>query len=185
MKKVYLIRHGLPDFPGGERMCLGTTDLPMGEEGKRQAEEMARMLPPVTDVFSSPMFRAVQTAEAIGLPVTILHGLRELHAGEWDGLTFREIRERYPALYDARGTDKTLPLPGEEPPELGLIRFSCAIHAAAEAAGGDFAVVAHGGILAHFIRSLGGPWRKPGYAQIITLAYENGNFRIWEETDHA
>ena len=31
MKKVYLIRHALPDFPGGKRMCIGTTDLPLGE----------------------------------------------------------------------------------------------------------------------------------------------------------
>ena len=33
MKKVYLIRHGLPDFPGGKGMCVGTTDIPMGEVG--------------------------------------------------------------------------------------------------------------------------------------------------------
>ena len=38
MKKVYLIRHGLPDFPGGKRMCIGSTDIPMGEEGLAQAE---------------------------------------------------------------------------------------------------------------------------------------------------
>ena len=30
MKRVYLIRHGLPDFPGGKRMCIGSTDIPMG-----------------------------------------------------------------------------------------------------------------------------------------------------------
>ena len=40
MKKVYLIRHGLPDFPGGKGMCIGTTDIPMGEKGFRQAAEM-------------------------------------------------------------------------------------------------------------------------------------------------
>ena len=51
MKKVYLIRHGLPDFPGGKRMCLGITDIPMGEKGLAQAAEMARNLPPVTTVF--------------------------------------------------------------------------------------------------------------------------------------
>ena len=62
MKKVYLIRHGLPDFPDGKRMCLGITDIPMGEIGLAQAEEMAKILPPVTAVFSSPLIRAVQTA---------------------------------------------------------------------------------------------------------------------------
>ena len=33
MKRVYLIRHGLPDFPDGKGMCIGTTDIPMGEAG--------------------------------------------------------------------------------------------------------------------------------------------------------
>ena len=83
MKKVYLIRHGLPDFPGGVGMCVGTTDIPMGEKGLAQAAQMAKKLPPVTAVFSSPLTRAVQTAEAIGLPVTLIHDLREMYAGEW------------------------------------------------------------------------------------------------------
>jgi len=94
MKKGYLIRHGLPDFPGGKGMCIGTTDIPMGEAGLAQAFEMAKKLPPITAVFSSPLIRAVQTAEAIGIPVTILDDLREMHAGEWDGLNFDQIRER-------------------------------------------------------------------------------------------
>ena len=38
MKTVYLIRHGLPEFPGGKGMCLGTTDIPMAEAGLAQAE---------------------------------------------------------------------------------------------------------------------------------------------------
>ena len=79
MKRVYLIRHGLPAFPLGKRMCIGTTDLPMGEAGLAQAQEMAQKLPPVTAVFSSPLKRAVQTAQAVGLPVTVLEGLREMH----------------------------------------------------------------------------------------------------------
>ena len=65
MKNVYLIRHALPDFPGGKGMCIGTTDIPLGENGYAQAVEMAKTLPPVTEVFSSPLSRAVQTANAI------------------------------------------------------------------------------------------------------------------------
>ena len=114
MKTVYLIRPALPDFPGGKRMCIGTTDIPLGEKGLMQAAEMAKKLPAVTAVFSSPLIRAVQTAEAIGLPVTVLDDLREMHAGAWDGLTFDEIRQRYPELYAARATDLTIPLPGAE-----------------------------------------------------------------------
>ena len=111
MKKVYLIRHALPDFPGGKRMCIGTTDIPLGEAGLSQAAEMAKKLPAVTAVFSSPLSRALQTAQRIGIPVVILDDLRELHAGQWDGLTFDEIRQKYPDLYAARASDLTLPLP--------------------------------------------------------------------------
>ena len=176
MKKVYLIRHGLPDFPEGKGMCIGTTDIPMGPAGLAQAAEMAQSLPPVTAVFSSPLTRAVQTAKAIGLPVTLLPGLRELYAGEWDGLTFDQIRERYPELYAARFHDLTLPLPGAEDHAEGLARFSAAMKTAAEAAPGDMAVVAHGGIIARFLQELTGTWCKPAYTEVVTLTYHDGRF---------
>lgn len=181
MKKVYLIRHGLPDFPEGKGMCIGTTDIPMGEKGLAQAAEMAKILPPVTAVFSSPLSRAVQTAQAIGLPVAILDDLREMYAGEWDGLTFEEIRQRYPELYAARFHDLTIPLPGAEDHTEGLARFSAAMETAAQASPGDFAVVAHGGIIAQFLQNISGIWRKPDYVEIITLIWENEHFLLQEE----
>lgn len=176
MKKVYLIRHGLPDFPGGKGMCIGTTDIPMGETGLAQAAEMAKRLPPVTAVFSSPLTRAVQTAQAIGLPITVLDDLREMYAGQWDGLTFDQIRAQYPDLYAARARDLTLPLPGAEDHREGLNRFSAAMEEAARAAPGDFAVVAHGGILAQFLQSITGTWYKPGYTEIIPLCWDDETF---------
>ena len=181
MKKVYLIRHGLPDFPEGRRMCIGTTDIPMGEKGLAQAAGMAKMLPPVTAVFSSPLTRAVQTAQAIGMPIIILEGLREMHAGEWDGLTFDEIRRRYPELYAARSQDLTIPLPGAEDHEESLRRFTAAMEKAANLAPGDFAVVAHGGIIAQFLQDISGVWKKPGYTEVIPLIWKNGHFLLQEE----
>lgn len=178
MKQVYLIRHALPDFPGGKSMCIGTTDLPLGEAGFAQARDMAQKLPSVSAVFSSPLTRAVQTAEAIGRPVALLEDLREMYAGEWDGLTFEEIKMRYPALYAARGENPGLPLPGAENREQGLIRFRAAMEEAAEQSPGDFAVIAHGGIIAEFMRDLTGQWQKPGYARMILLAWDNGNFTV-------
>ena len=181
MKRGYLIRHGLPDFPGGKRMCLGTTDIPMGAAGLAQAAEMASKLPPVTAVFSSPLTRAVQTAQAIGLPITVLDGLREMDAGQWEGLTFEEIMLRFPELYEARGSDPTLLPPGAEDPDLGLVRFSKAIKTAAESAPGDFAVVAHGGVIARFLQSVSGTWYKPGYTEVICLIYDNNHFSLAQE----
>ena len=115
MKKVYLIRHALPDFPGGKSMCIGMTDIPLGEQGFSQSAKMAAHLPPVTAVFSSPLSRAVQTAQAIGMPITILGGLREMYAGEWDGLTFEEIRKEggvcRDQAYYAANTAKVMGIP--------------------------------------------------------------------------
>ena len=181
MKKVYLIRHALPAFPPGTKMCLGTTDIPLGEEGLRQAREMAAVLPPVTAVFSSPLRRAMQTARAIGMPVTVFSGLREIYAGEWDGLTFDQIRQRYPELYAARGKDLTLPIPGAEDQEAALVRFRFDMEQAARSAAGDFAVVAHGGIIARFLQEVSGTWYKPDYAEIISLSWDKGTFTLQEE----
>ena len=62
MKRIYLIRHGLPEFPDGRRQCIGSTDLPLSGEGMLQASEMARALPTVSAGFSSPLTRAMETA---------------------------------------------------------------------------------------------------------------------------
>ena len=184
MKKVYLIRHALPAFPSTSKMCLGITDIPIGDKGLRQAREMAGKLPAVTAVFSSPLRRAVQTAQAIGLPVSVIEGLREMYAGEWDGLTFDEIRQRYPQLYAARARDLTLPLPGAEDTHICRSRFRAAMEQAAQKAPGDFAVVAHGGIIAQFLQSITGTWYKPDYAEVIQLFWHNGTFYTKDPTHH-
>lgn len=181
MKRVYLIRHGLPEFPGGQRQCIGSTDLPLSTEGRLQAEDMAVALPQVTAVFTSPLTRAVQTAQAICPEITILDGLRELDYGRWEGLTFPEIRERYPKLYAARGRDLRLQPPGAEEGAEGLARFSAAMTEAARRSPGDLAVVAHGGIIALFMESLTGCWYKPRYCEVICLTWNDFEFIQQEE----
>ncbi len=176
MKNIYLIRHALPDFPGGKGMCIGTTDIPLGEAGFQQAAQMAKKLPAVTAVFSSPLSRAVQTARAIGMPVTVVDELREMYAGAWDGLSFDEIRKLYPELYAARAQDLTLPLPGAEDPKERLVRFTAALQHCATTAPGDLAVVGHGGIIARFLQELTGTWYKPDYVQVIRLGWDKNEF---------
>lgn len=176
MKRVYLIRHGLPEFPTESRMCLGTTDLPLGAEGLAQAKLLAASLPPVSAVFSSPLTRALQTAQALSETVTVLDGLRELHYGQWDGLSFSQIRREYPAVYAARSADLTLPPPGAEANEAGLSRFCAAMAQAAQESPGDFAVVAHGGIMALFLQAVTGSWYKADYCEVIPLFWDHCRF---------
>ena len=105
MRRVYLIRHGEPDFPGGKRMCLGRTDLPLSPVGRMRAAMAGAYLRDagISAVFSSPLRRAAGTAAHIGAPVSTDAGFAEADYGVWDGLTFEEIRRDYPALYARRG----------------------------------------------------------------------------------
>lgn len=144
MRKLYLIRHGRPDIPQGKRLCLGRTDLPLGTLGRMQACLLGQVLEGrVSRVFASPLSRAVQTAEGISREITVLEGLTELAAGDWDGLDFDEIARRWPALYAARGQNPNLPIPGAEDAAAGQQRFLSAVQEALTTSAGDIAVVAH------------------------------------------
>ena len=166
MGNIYLIRHGQPDFPGGKKMCIGRTDLPLSKLGKLQA---GLLLPYFKDkqitVFSSPLTRARQTAAMLERPVTILPGLAELDMGQWDGLTFDEIRVRFPELYAARATDKTLPFPDAEDKGAGLARFREAIGQALNSCDGDIVLVTHSGVMELLL----GTTEKAPYGSVTTL----------------
>ena len=99
---LYLVRHGSTVHSTQWRFS-GRNDLPLDDAGRAQAAALAvaPALSAVTAVISSPILRARQTAEAIadelGLDVRVDDGLAETDFGEWEGLTFAEISERYPA----------------------------------------------------------------------------------------
>ena len=106
MQKVYLIRHGHPDIPLGERWCLGRTDLPLAPVGRMQAA-LLPFDPELTGkpVFSSYLLRARETAYPLCPNPLVREGLEEQDLGEWDGLPFSEIMQRWPELYAAREKD--------------------------------------------------------------------------------
>lgn len=129
MRKLYLVRHGRPEFPDGESCCLGSTDLPLGTLGRMQAYLAAELLREkgIGTVFSSPLSRAVQTAEYLCPEPRLKAGLEEVFAGDWDGLSFAEIRRRWPELYILRGHDRSIMPPGSESMESANRRFSAAV----------------------------------------------------------
>ncbi|MBR2799448.1 MAG: histidine phosphatase family protein, partial [Oscillospiraceae bacterium] len=99
MRRVYLVRHGHPDIPLGERWCLGRTDLPLAAIGRMQAA-LLPFDPELTGkpVFSSYLMRAIETAQPLCPEPRIMPGLEEQDLGEWDGLPFSEIMVRWPEL---------------------------------------------------------------------------------------
>ena len=95
-----MVRHGETMW-NKENRVLGHTEIELNEKGRKQAERLALALKDETlaAIYSSPLRRARETAEEIarfhGLEVVTDDGLKEVDAGELDGLTFQEMMERY------------------------------------------------------------------------------------------
>lgn len=114
-----LLRHGeTPLTPSKAFSGSGGTDPSLSEVGRAQAVLTAGALAArgtVQAIVSSPLTRCRETARAaadrLGLDVRVDDGLRETDFGAWEGLTFGQVRERYPddltawlASEDARPT---------------------------------------------------------------------------------
>ena len=120
MVEIILVRHGETDWNSGE-IFRGRADVELNATGLRQAELLGKYLggEKIDFVYSSPLKRAVKTAEAIARPraldVNIVRNLIDFDYGEWQGLSQREVKEKYPELYqDWLDTPEQVGIPGGE-----------------------------------------------------------------------
>ncbi|HML12664.1 MAG TPA: histidine phosphatase family protein [Xanthobacteraceae bacterium] len=165
---IYYVRHGETDW-NVEGRLQGWHDPVLNAHGRRQAAVCADILrdlierdgrsPADYGYVASPLQRARQTAEimraALGLAPAdygVDLRLREIGFGEWEGLTFREIRSRAPQALAARERDKWAFVPpgGESYAQVAL-----RMREWYEALGGNTVVVAHGGTARALIAVLG------------------------------
>ncbi|MEU8581676.1 bifunctional RNase H/acid phosphatase [Streptomyces abikoensis] len=118
-----LLRHGETALTPEKRFSgSGGSDPELSPAGRRQAEAAAAALAArgtIQAIVTSPMRRCRETAEAIagrlGLDVRVEEGLREADFGGWEGLTFAEVRERFPEDLDAwLASTKAAPTGGGE-----------------------------------------------------------------------
>ncbi len=104
MTRLYLVRHGTTEW-NREEIFRGRADCPLNETGLAEARAVAGYFQDVEidRIYSSPLSRAAQTAEAVaaqkGLPVVRHLSFTDLDFGEWQGVPLREVRERYPEMY--------------------------------------------------------------------------------------
>ncbi|PBC64079.1 bifunctional RNase H/acid phosphatase [Streptomyces sp. Tue6028] len=99
-----LLRHGETLLTPQKRFSgSGGSDPSLSDVGREQAERVAAALAArgtIQAIVASPLTRTRETAGAVaarlGLDVVIEDGLRETDFGAWEGLTFGEVRERYP-----------------------------------------------------------------------------------------
>jgi len=93
---ILCIRHAHTDAVG-VRLTSRTPGLRLSTVGLAQAQQLRERLRGVAfaAVYSSPMERAVATAEPLAadrmMPVQIVDGLTEVDFGDWTGLTFAEL----------------------------------------------------------------------------------------------
>ncbi len=152
-RKIYLVRHGALETPCEGKCYLGQLDVPLSVAGLRQAEALREKLRqvPLAAIYCSDLQRAVETAAIIAQP----HGLtpdarrefREIGLGAWEGLTFAEVKERYPEEYAARGRDFShFRSPGGESFLDCAHRVLPTLYDALGSAGGDLLIVGHAGV---------------------------------------
>ncbi|MEK6247310.1 MAG: histidine phosphatase family protein, partial [Planctomycetales bacterium] len=107
MTVMYLLRHGATDNNLANPPKLQGCNLNPGlsAEGRRQACAASVLLgnQAITAVYSSPLLRAVETAETVAhqhqLPVMKVDGIIEADVGNWEGRDWEEIQQSEPAAY--------------------------------------------------------------------------------------
>ena len=111
-RRLLVLRHGETSH-NAAGVWQGQLDSPLSERGLEQAAAAARALAPFapTRVVASDLSRARVTGETVaavdGIPCSVDERFREIHAGEWQGLTGDEVRAGYPQDMDRllRGED--------------------------------------------------------------------------------
>ena len=104
---ILLARHGETDW-NVERRIQGNTDIPLNENGIRQAHSLSSYLDRLfhaeggflSSIFTSPLMRAKETAEIVGrrlgVEVETVPGLEEMNFGICEGKTWIESKSLYP-----------------------------------------------------------------------------------------
>jgi glucosyl-3-phosphoglycerate phosphatase len=104
LRRVVLLRHGRTEWNATGRF-QGQLDSPLDSIGRVQASAAAVAVAPMRPdaLVSSDLARALDTAHAVsaesGNEVLVDPRLREIHLGEWQGLTRAEARARFPEEY--------------------------------------------------------------------------------------
>ncbi len=120
MVEIILVRHGETEWNTAQ-VFRGRADVLLSQIGRRQVQLLGEYLSgeKIDIIYSSPLQRAVATAQAIagpqGLAVNIVANLNDLDFGQWQGLPHDEVREQYPERYrDWQDTPEQVRMPGGE-----------------------------------------------------------------------
>ncbi len=200
-KKILLVRHGATGYNEAD-LLQGKIDNPLSPSGRNEVDLLARRLEaePIEVIFSSPLTRAVETAESVNrfhqAPIRIIDPFIEIDLGEWDGLSFSTIQERDLSYYHRWVVDPKMPAPGGESFSQVYRRVSRGLRKVLEAPEQNVLITAHAtvnrailGNLLHMPPAVARQFRIRNAALSKLVMYENsGSCRIvldsWNDTSH-
>lgn len=152
-RRVIFARHGQTEW-NKEIRFQGKTNVRLTEEGKLQAQALAQRLSswPLEVIYTSPLDRAVYTAQAIAdrhsLTPIMLPELQEIDFGSWEGRSIPELEREHHEKYSLWRADPFFNPPvGGESWEKLYTRLSRAVKIFLDGSYKHIAVISHGGIM--------------------------------------
>jgi alpha-ribazole phosphatase len=153
--KLFLIRHGETDW-NLKGKIQGSSDIELNDTGIKQAEELSNKVLEesykFSKIYSSSQRRAVNTAEILRRVINVdyisIEGLEEINLGEWEGLSWAEVKEKYPTGYEEWYINRryTKPPKGESYQEM-LQRVLTAIRKIINENYDDVVIVTHSAVI--------------------------------------
>jgi broad specificity phosphatase PhoE len=186
--RLLLCRHAEPEAAARGRVC-GRLDVGLSPSGERQSDVLAAALASEhpSALYASPIRRAAETARrmgaALGLEPRLDPRLRELDFGQADGLTYEEVEQRWPDLYEnwmRTPTEVRFPA-GESFADLKRRAVAAAADIVAAHEGETVVIVAHAGV----IRAVLVDWLSMRDEALFRIEQRYASVNVVEVTDGA
>lgn len=196
MTNFIIVRHGY-SVANKQGYMTGQSNVPLAPEGLEQARQTAEFIHKnykIDAIYSSPLLRAVQTAEPLSelfnLPIITNDGLKEINAGLWEGKTPAEIFALYPEEFSLWRNDvgNSRCTGGESLQEVQTRAVSALKDIEKKACGQTVAIFTHAAVIRScfcFFKNLplseakNIPWAPN--ASVSEVIFDNGNFRLITE----
>ena len=193
MTRLILVRHG-ESYANRRHIYVGHTDVDLEENGFAQARLSADYIAEnfsVSRVYASDLKRAYNTgkciAERVGVEIVADRELREIFAGDWEGVLFEDLTRLFPDSYSVWRTDiGNCRIPGGESVSELARRISAELERIALAHDGETVVIATHATPIRAMqtlvtrKSLGDmkevPWATN--ASVSVLAYDGGEWKF-------